>query len=303
MDPRKAENLGKDNNKTLWANCGASQFHLPHGDTPQVVNGHMGLVFDRLDLLEQRLDKYAHLIRTVDKQTSIDPTSSQQTPPCIHIEDLYGNRFSCRANTPNLVNATLQQPFIRPADTDQWKNVAVEYGKDAIECQGLQYVEFKCPVGTAAKIALFYESVLDVTTTVLPANNNDDDGDDDDDDDKKSIAIIAIGNIDDTGHSDQALIFRETTEPLPLYDGHHIAVYVGESAADFEQAFKNCQLANVVWVNPRFSDKADTLQTARHYKQFRFKNIVDMKTGETIFELEHEMRSIEHEAWPGKKIE
>jgi hypothetical protein len=47
--------------------------------------------------------------------------------------------------------------------------------------------------------------------------------------------------------------------------------------------------------------KTDTLQGARECKQFRFKDILDMKTGQKIFELEHEMRSIEHEAWPGER--
>jgi hypothetical protein len=42
------------------------------------------------------------------------------------------------------------------------------------------------------------------------------------------------------------------------------------------------------------------LQGAIEWKQFRFKDIIDIETGQKIFELEHEMRSIEHEAWPGK---
>ena len=115
------------------------------------------------------------------------------------------------------------------------------------------------------------------------------------------VAIIALGKIDSTGRADQTLLFRETTDAIPKYDGHHIAMYVGTSTADFEQAFENAKMANVVWVNPRFSDKAMTLDSATHWKQFRFKDIVDMETGKKVFELEHEMRSIEHEAWPGPK--
>jgi hypothetical protein len=76
-------------------------------------------------------------------------------------------------------------------------------------------------------------------------------------------------------------------------------MYVGESKQDFEQAFQNADMAGIVWVNPRFSDKAGTMQGAKQWKQFRFKDIVDMKTGKPIMELEHEMRSIEHSAWPG----
>jgi hypothetical protein len=79
-------------------------------------------------------------------------------------------------------------------------------------------------------------------------------------------------------------------------------MYVGRSGDDFEVAFKNAELAGIVWVNPRFSDKADTLEGAKKWNQFRFKDIVDMESGETIFELEHEIRSVEHEAWPGDTL-
>ena len=60
-------------------------------------------------------------------------------------------------------------------------------------------------------------------------------------------------------------------------------------------------MSNVTWVNPRFSDKATNLQGAKKWKQFRFKDIADMETGEPLFELEHEIRSMEHEPWPGRK--
>ena len=83
--------------------------------------------------------------------------------------------------------------------------------------------EFHCPIGTAEKIALFYESVLDAITTCIDLG------------DGTKIAIIAFGNVDDTGKADQSLLFRESEGEVPEYDGHHIAMYVGESAADYEQ--------------------------------------------------------------------
>lgn len=57
--------------------------------------------------------------------------------------------------------------------------------------------------------------------------------------------------------------------------------------------------AGVVWVNPRFSDKVTNLNTAKKWKQFRFKDILSLEMGRKLFELEHEVRSVEHEAWPG----
>ena len=53
-------------------------------------------------------------------------------------------------------------------------------------------------------------------------------------------------------------------------------------------------------MNPRFIDKVTNLNTAKKWKQLRFKNITDLKTGKPIIELEHEVRSVENDAWPGK---
>lgn len=45
------------------------------------------------------------------------------------------------------------------------------------------------------------------------------------------------------------------------------------------------------WDNPRVKDYADTLERAVARRQFRFKDIVDLSTGEVILELEHELRA------------
>jgi len=142
---------------------------------------------------------------------------------------------------------------------------------------------------SADAIAHFYKTLLDATTSVVTDDNGD------------KIAIVAFGNVNRQGQADQTLLFRESTTPIPPYDGHHVAMYVGSNAADYEQAFAN--VGELVWINPRFTDKTDSLEGARKWKQFRFKDIMDLKTGKLILELEHEMRSIEHEAWPGRSNE
>ena len=67
---------------------------------------------------------------------------------------------------------------------------------------GMAYVEFDVPVGAAKGIAEFYAAIFDTMTFV-----------------KDGAAHISVGQ-------DQELIFRETKEKLPAYDGHHIQVYV-----------------------------------------------------------------------------
>lgn len=283
MDPRKAANLEPDApKKTIWANCGASQFHLPYGDVAQRIPGHIGLRYDSLDALKHRV---ANLKSYKSYEIGVDPRSDREF---VKLVDYYDNVFYCRVGDP--VNIDKRQPIISPDETDEWGQKATKYGREESECQGIDYVEFLCPEGTAEKIALFYESVFDATTTCVDVGGG------------SRVAVIAFGEVDDVGKPDQSILFKETTKTIPPYDGHHLAFYVGRSAADFDACYKNSEIAGVVWVNPRFSDDADTLEKARKWKQFRLKDIVDMKTGEMIMELEHEVRSLEHEAWPGTRL-
>jgi len=82
--------------------------------------------------------------------------------------------------------------------------------------------------------------------------------------------IVGIG----TG---QSLRFRESGSPLPDYDGHHIAIYL----ADFSGPWTRLRDLG------RISEESDE-------HQYRFVDIVDPATGETLFQLEHEVRSLFH---------
>ena len=83
-------------------------------------------------------------------------------------------------------------------------------------------------------------------------------------------AVICMGH-------NQELIFTESDAPQAEYDGHHIAIYV----ADFGGPH--------AWLNERglVSEESDQFQ-------YRFVNIVDPDTGDVLFELEHEVRSLSH---------
>jgi hypothetical protein len=270
--------------KTIWANCGASQFHLPYDDVAQRIPGHIGLRYDSLDGLKSRLLDEDCKVAIKSCESGVDPRTKREF---VKLVDMYDNVFYCRVGEP--VQTDKQQPIIGPEDTVEWGEYATKYGRLESDCRGIDYVEFNCPLGSAEKIALFYESVLDATTSCFEVAPG------------LKIAIIAFGNVDGNGKVDQSILFRESEDAIPPYDGHHVAMYVGQSSSDFEQAYRNAEIAGVVWVNPRFTDKADSLEGAKAWKQFRFKDIVDMKTGEKIMELEHEMRSTEHEAWPGNR--
>jgi hypothetical protein len=304
LDPRRAQNVNKGNG-TVWCNAGASQFHLPYGEEAQVIPGSIGLWYDSLDALKERLANYDDMDEKPFAQYSIESEGDERES--VRIMDNYGNVFYCRKeNVPILFEhndsdqlveemiRTTKQPILtnQEDDVQQYAAAATTYGlgkDEETECKGISYVEIFVPRKKAAKLAEFYECVFDAPATVFTDPSSGDD-----------VAIVGFGSIDpDTGRSSQTLLFRESDIELPPYDGHHIALYVGTSKADFEEAFKNVLEAQVVWVNPRFSDRVTNMNTAKKWKQFRFKNLTDLKTGKKIIELEHEVRSVEHDAWPG----
>lgn len=75
----------------------------------------------------------------------------------------------------------------------------------------------------------------------------------------------------------QNLIFTGTDKKIPRYDGHHIAVYI----ANFSRAHQ-------------FLLSRDLIMEESNAHQYRFRDIVDPSTGEKVFELEHEVRSLYH---------
>ena len=122
---------------------------------------------------------------------------------------------------------------------------------------GMPYVEVLVKPRTARGIADFYRTVMNAPATVVK-------------DKQGTLAQVGMGRS-------QVLRFRETDQPLPEYDGHHIAVYV----ADFS--------------GPHAVLKRQKLITEESNDyQYRFQAIVNPKTGKLLCELEHEVRSLHH---------
>ena len=122
---------------------------------------------------------------------------------------------------------------------------------------GIPYIEFLVERGCAAGIARFYEQVLSA-----PANIEDGD--------RGKTARAMIGR-------NQSLIFRESDEPIAIYDGHHIAIYV----ANFSRPYAYLKERGLV-----------TEDVRNH--QFRFREVRDPENGRGVFLLEHEIRSMHH---------
>ncbi len=160
---------------------------------------------------------------------------------------LEGTSFTCNADN-GYVSATCP-----------WGNEyrIYEAGQFGGMTLGIPYVEFSVEPGTAAGIGQFYMEVMKAPYTLTQGNNG-------------GVARVKVGR-------DQELVFRETAEPLPDYDGHHIAIYI----SDFSGPHK-------------FLCEHDLVTQESDAHQYRFEDIVHPETGKFLFKIEHEVRSMYH---------
>jgi hypothetical protein len=120
---------------------------------------------------------------------------------------------------------------------------------------GMTTVEVAVAPGTAAGIAKFYATVMGAAAAVVEVAG-------------APAARVRIGGV-------QALVFRETAEPIAAYDGHHVAIYI----ADFSGPYR------------RLQERGLLTRDEREY-EYRFTTITDPDSGRPLFEIEHEVRSL-----------
>jgi hypothetical protein len=121
---------------------------------------------------------------------------------------------------------------------------------------GMPYVEFPVPTGTAAGIARFYTQIMAALAQVVTNGS--------------VAAEVTMG-------TSQKLVFRETADALPSYDGHHIAIYI----SDFSGPHRKMVERGIV------SEESNPYQ-------YRFVDITDPESGKVMFEIEHEVRCATH---------
>ena len=122
---------------------------------------------------------------------------------------------------------------------------------------GMPYVQLDVPSGVAEGIVKFYREIM-----TTPASVEQVDG--------APAARVSVGD-------GQVLIFREFDEEALAFDGHHIAVYL----ADFSAPYNKLMERGLI-----------TEESDQH--QYRFLDIVDPESGDALFRLEHEVRSMRH---------
>ena len=122
---------------------------------------------------------------------------------------------------------------------------------------GMPYVEINTAPNTAAGIARFYTEILgNPATSGADAHG--------------AFARVPIGLA-------ECLIYRETTHPLPPFDGHHVQI----ALADFSGPHRRLKERGLI------SEESNE-------SQYRFEQIIDLDTGKELCRIEHEVRSMRH---------
>lgn len=268
MDPRKQDNL-QAGKKTLWANIGAQQFHLPEGQPQaQVLDGIVTLAYPDLDKLQAR-------------QSDIE-------------KKLQGSQFSLIAWDHNGENSLLV--------TDPWGNEfqILKGGESTRDVRGRQQGEssegygmqdlklYTSPDANLAGIARFYEQILGAPVLVS----------------SKDCVVISVGpqqTLSFTPHPEGKTVKHEdmidegvaSPDGYPFYlsnYGPHVSMYV----ADLTNTYRRADERNLVYVNPRFKRRAYSLDQALEDCMFRCLDIVDPdnEAAGVILRLEHEIRSV-----------
>ena len=125
-----------------------------------------------------------------------------------------------------------------------------QFGRTAL---GVVRLEFDVPPGCADGISRFYREIMGA-----PAESAD------------GEARVPAGYR-------QTLVFRETREFIPEFDGHHIQIYV----------------ANFSGPHGRLAERGLISEESNRF-QYRFETIVDPGSGAELFVLDHEIRSLTH---------
>lgn len=158
------------------------------------------------------------------------------------------------------VLAGTQFAFVRP-DTNTlnvtcpWGNSFRLHARDetGMAEPALLYVDMPVARGAACGIAGFYRAMLQADVMI--------DG---------TVARVRAGPR-------QHIVFRESEDEIPPFDGHHIEVTLARLSP--------CYLG--------LRERMLITQPFAHH-QFRFTDLVDVQTGALLYRLEHEVRSMLH---------
>jgi catechol 2,3-dioxygenase-like lactoylglutathione lyase family enzyme len=134
---------------------------------------------------------------------------------------------------------------------------------------GMAYIQFDVPAGTLQHIGAFYSTLIGAAVILgscqplFPGDRA-----------HGSSVRVLCGEH-------QALVFRETTLPLPEYDGYHIMLTLSDFPAIYQ----------------RLADMQLITRGSVQEEEYRFTDIVNPADGSVLLRIEHECRSMQHAQW------
>ena len=252
----------KDAGNSFHVNLGQQQFHLAEGDAQRIA-GSIGLVVPSLDTLRLRIP--AALEQLKDTQFSLQSDDND----CITLTCPWGNTIHLYGVDDDRVESSGDS-------SRKMVNLHVgAYGAHRMAIRGnpgIRYIEIACPMNKAPAVANFYREMLGCTVV---------------ENDRTAMVCVGPGIH---------LVFIEseklTLEATSAMEGVHICFYT----ADFKGLYERLAERDIIWTNPRFLylDSCDTWEDAEASRTLRFKDVIDLQTGEKILELEHETRPLRH---------
>lgn len=270
MDPRKEENL-KQGSKTVWANVGSNQFHLPEGKPDaQVLQGVVTLVYSDLSALWGRFQN--ETIQKALQGSKFDMKVNDEDEGVLLVIDPWGTKFRIISGNKSDRDTRGRQPG------------------EVSEGLGMRDITIYTPIDcNLPGIGRFYEHVLNAPILETTSER----------------CVVSVGpqqtltfqihpkRCSDFRHDD---LRNDNVHPPRDCDktyrsnyGPHLSVYV----ADLASSYRRADELGVVYVNPRFKRQAYSIEEAIDDCMFRCLDIVDPKQPEKlILRLEHEVRSV-----------
>ena len=274
IDPRKASNLEKGS-KTLWANIGAHQFHLPEGKpNAQVLEGVITLSYPNVNDL---VDAYNNNSDLIDKLKESCFSMVQISDTELEVTDPWGTKFQIHSHGEGI------------GKDDR----GVQKGESSTGLSLSDLTIYTPPKTNLEGIGRFYNQVLGAD---LLSNHNE-------------KCTVCMGpyqtltfihhpdhNVETVNHTDLREEHLDDDAELanrPLYPsnyGPHISLYV----SNIRDTYRKVVDLGVAYVNPRFKRRAYTEEEVVSDCMFRCLDIVDPENVEAgvIFQLEHEVRSV-----------
>ena len=196
----------------------------------------------------------------------------------IEFKSCHGNRFRIISVDGNNY---IGPKFPLPADSTKPLPGTLSVGL------GIRFIEYFVPKGGSVLewIAKTYEQVLGAKVRV--SNNT-----------EEIEVMLGIQK------NPQFIRFVEKEE-VHAYEGDHLAIYVNDffgmcnRARNVKIGGSNPKTVSIVWNNPCLTMNYDTLENVERLNEFRIKDFLNFDTGEVVYQLEHEIRSLAH---PGFQI-